>query len=245
MSLVPDLSVVIPAYNEEVRIGPTLGKVSAYLTRRGIEAEVVVVDDGSWDATVRHVEDAARELPVRVLRNGINRGRGFSIKRGCLEASGRVILSTDADLSTPIEEVDHFVSWLDRGYDVVIGSRSLDPRTVKRRQPPYRERMGLVFNRLVQALVLRGIADTQCGFKAFSAPAAGAIFPRLSIDRFCSDVEALVVAHRLGFRIREEPVAWYDSPMSRVRLLRDPLNMVFDLIRIFQRYGLTRLPPRQ
>jgi dolichyl-phosphate beta-glucosyltransferase len=227
------LSIVIPAYNEERRIGKTLSSVVAYLADRAPRFEVIVVDDGSVDATRELVgEVAAREPRVRLLALGANRGKGMAVRRGMLEARGDWLLFSDADLSTPIEEAERLAAAIGAGADIAIGSRSLRGARVEVHQPWCREAMGKTFNRIVRVLAVRGFVDTQCGFKCFTREAARAVFERARIDRFAFDVEALVIARRLGFRIAEVPIRWANEPNSRVAIVSDSARMLADLLRI-------------
>jgi dolichyl-phosphate beta-glucosyltransferase len=211
-----ELSVVIPAYNEEGRLPPTLDRLRAYLGSRGLDHEIVVVDDGSRDAT----SEIARAHGATVVRNDTNRGKGFAARRGMLLARGRRRLMTDADLSTPIEDLARLEARLDEGYDVAIASRALPGSNVEVRQPVYREAMGRLFNVCVRMLAVPGLHDTQCGFKLFTAAAAAASFEPARLDGFSFDVETLFIARRRGFRIAEVPVTWRNDEASRV----GPLN---------------------
>jgi dolichyl-phosphate beta-glucosyltransferase len=214
-----DLSIVIPAFNEEERLPASLGAVSAYLAARpsAPRVEVLVVDDGSSDATASRGEDAGRRhgLDLRVLRLPKNRGKGFAVRTGCLEAAGRLILVSDADFSTPIYEWEKLAS---ANAPVAIGSRALDESLVKERQSLGRRAMGKLFNQIARLLLVPGIRDTQCGFKLFTREAARAIFGRAQVDRFAFDVEVLALARELGYPIAEVPVLWFNSPDSRVTL---------------------------
>lgn len=223
------LSVVIPAYNEALRLPATLARVGAHLAGRGVPHEIVVVDDGSSDATAE-VARAAGET-VRVLRHEPNRGKGYAVRRGMLAAVGERRLMTDADLSTPIEELAKLEAAIDRGFDVAIGSRAVAGATIEVHQPAYREAMGRLFNVLVQALLLPGLADTQCGFKLFTAGAAEAAFGACRLDGFSFDAEALYVARRRGLRIAEVPVVWRNDAATRVSLGAGGAAFV-DLVRI-------------
>lgn len=243
-----DLSVVVPAYNEERRIGQTLDRLLAYLARRGGASEIVVVTDGSRDRTAEIARQAASRGPVRVLDSGVNRGKGSCVRRGLLEARGALRLFSDADLSTPIEEVERLAAALGRGFDVAIGSRALPESAVAVRQPWWRQAMGRIFNACVQRLVVPGIRDTQCGFKLFTADAVQQIFPRLRIEHFGFDVEVLWLARRLGLRVAEVPVTWVDDPRSTVRPVADAARMFLDLLRIRRAerrglYGPVPAPP--
>ena len=212
----PPLSVVIPAFNEARRLPATLARVGEHLAAQGRPHEILVVDDGSADGTA----DVARAggVDVRVLRHEPNRGKGYAVRRGMLAATGARRLMTDADLSTPIEELARLEAELDRGWDVAIGSRAVAGARVEVHQPAYREAMGRVFNVLVQVLLLPGLADTQCGFKLFTAGAADAAFRACRLDGFSFDVEALYVARLRGLRIAEVPVVWRNDAATRVSL---------------------------
>jgi dolichyl-phosphate beta-glucosyltransferase len=223
---------VVPAYNEGGRIGSTLIEIIRYMGGRARDFEVVVVDDGSSDDTVEVVRAvSAGEPRLRLLCNGVNRGKGYSVRRGILESGGEAVLFSDADLSTPIEEYDNLLGYLD-GYDLVIASRSLPDSDVAVHQPAYREIMGRTFNLMVQALLLRGIIDTQCGFKLMKGYVAREIAARQRIDGFSFDVEMILIAKRLGYKYLDVPVRWINSPHSRVHPLGDSVNMMLDLFRI-------------
>jgi dolichyl-phosphate beta-glucosyltransferase len=237
------LSIVIPACNESRRLPATLDAALAALAERAAEegggptgspGEVIVVDDGSTDSTADLVAAVAASHPaVRLLRNGTNRGKGYSVRRGMLEARGRLVLFTDADASAPLPEAAKLLAVLDAGEaDVAIGSRELPGSDLARPQPWPRRMLGWVFRQLVRLLVVRGFRDTQCGFKAFRREAAREIFRRQTLDGFAFDVEALFLARRLGYRVVEVPVRWLDSSESRVRPVRDGFRMLCDLVRI-------------
>ena len=228
------LSVVIPAFNEGERLDGTLARVFEYLSGRGGSFEVIVVDDGSTDGTVATARRAAeRRRNLRVVLNGRNRGKGFSVRRGVEESRGEFILFSDADLSTPIEDIEKlFHALLEEGYDIAIGSRSLRGSDVRVRQPWYRELMGKTFNKVVRLFTLRGFKDTQCGFKLFTGDAARDVFSQQRVERFSFDVEALYLARKGGYRIAEVPVTWYNSPRSRVSIVGDPVQMFLDVLRI-------------
>lgn len=235
------LSVVIPAFDEAERIGPTLAAVRDYFQSRAVQAEIIVVDDGSRDGTAVRAEAALSGFAAsRIIRLPGNLGKGAAIRAGVLEARGDLVLFSDADLSTPIAEIGKFLPLIESGADVVIGSRALPGSDIQVRQRTLREGMGKFFNRLVRLLVLKGITDTQCGFKLFRRDAARAVFSEARIRGFGFDVEILALCARRGYRIRQVPVAWRNSPPSRVRLVRSSLGMIADLVRIRRRLGRAR-----
>jgi dolichyl-phosphate beta-glucosyltransferase len=245
----PEISVVIPAYNEADRLPATLARLGAFLTDRREASEVIVVADGSTDETVAIAAAAARHMPcpLSVRAQPGNRGKGHCVAQGVRLAAGRRILMTDADLSTPLEELDRLTPWLDRGYAVAIGSRHLRGEGTRVGRKARRALTGWVFALLTSRLVLPGIRDTQCGFKLFEADAARSIFARLTVERFAFDVEVLVIATALGYRVAEVPVSWREDPQSTVRLARDASSMVRDLLRIRRRllagaYAVTSHP---
>jgi dolichyl-phosphate beta-glucosyltransferase len=227
----PSLSVVIPAYNEARRIEPTLQRVLAYLQARGEPYEVLVVDDGSTDATP-HIAQRYAAQGVRVLSHGGNRGKGYSVRQGMLEAGYERVLFSDADLSTPIETLDRFLQFPE---DVIIASRDMPGAHPRPGQPWYRWLLGQAFRGLVHGVVLRGFRDTQCGFKLFTRQAARAVFSKQTVDRFAFDVEALAIAVGCGFRVREVAVDWANHPETKVRLWRDGPKMILDLLAIARR----------
>jgi dolichyl-phosphate beta-glucosyltransferase len=233
------LSIIIPAYNEEARLAGTLDAITRYARQSLDRAEIIVVDDGSSDATAQiaaawSAEDDAR-VSVRVLRHRSNQGKGASVREGMLAASEPYALMTDADLSTPIDDVERLATAIEHA-DVVIGSRSIPGSRITRRQPIYRMSMGKIFNRFVRALAVGGISDTQCGFKLLKRDVAQAVFSRCTIDRFAFDVEAIYVARRLGYRVVEVPVRWHNSPASTVHPIFDSARMLWDLARIRRRH---------
>jgi dolichyl-phosphate beta-glucosyltransferase len=213
----PGLSIVIPAFNEARRLPESLERLRKWLAEGPHRHEIVVVDDGSTDGTSEVARRNGGEELV-LLRHSPNRGKGYAVRRGMLAATGERRLMTDADLSTPIEELPRLMAELDRGADVAIGSRAVEGARIEIHQPAYREAMGRVFNQLVQILLLPGLKDTQCGFKLFTARAAKESFGACQLDGFSFDVEALFVARRLGLRIVEVPVVWRNDEASRVSL---------------------------
>ncbi len=224
------ISVVIPAYDEELHIGSTILSITEYAEAKGWQYEIIVVDDASSDNTVSEAERAGET--VRVLKNGVNRGKGYSVRRGMLASRGDFALFSDADLSTPIYELDRFLDEARKGYDVVIGSRALANSKIEVHQPIYRELMGKAFNLILRSLELSHFRDTQCGFKLFSRRAVQAIFPLAKTNRFAFDVEVLLIAQRRRLKIKELPVHWRDSAPSRVSLVQDPLRMFFDVVKL-------------
>lgn len=227
------LSIIIPAYNEEAVIKNTLDRVGEYLEGRYPSYEIIVVCDGCKDNTAGLAEEAAKDnLKIQVLDRKINMGKGFSVRQGCLEAKGNYVIFTDADLSTPIDEIEKLLRCLEDGYDIAIGSRALKKSDIQIRQAWYREIMGKIFNLFVQTFAIKGIKDTQCGFKGFKKEVARKIFQRQTINGFGFDVEVLYIAKRLGYRIKEVPVRWLNRAASKVNPLIHPLQMLTDLIRI-------------
>jgi dolichyl-phosphate beta-glucosyltransferase len=228
------LSIVIPAYNEEKRIAGTLDKIHGFLKTKNYSYEVIVVDDGSADRTVGVSEESslAKERSLRVVKNSGNKGKGFSVKSGILKSTGEFVLLSDADLSTPIGEIDKLFCAIKEGNDIVIGSRALKGSMVSVHQPWYREIMGKTFNFFVKMLLMRGFNDTQCGFKLLRGDVARSIAPTMKIDGFCFDVEMLYLARIKGYNIREIGVVWKNSPESKVRLIFSPLSMFLDLFSI-------------
>lgn len=244
----PELSIVVPAYNEAERLGPSLRRVLDYLARRGDAAEVLVVDDGSRDGTAEVARGFAAE-GVRLLSHRGNRGKGAAVRTGLAASRGRRVLITDADLSTPIDDVELLEPHLAEA-EVVLGSRALAASRITRRQPLYRELMGKAFNLLVRSAGVRGIHDTQCGFKLLDGEVARRLAGELTVERFAYDVELVYLAQRHGDRVREVGVSWEDSPASRVHPVYDSLSMLRDLGRIRWRHrrrwrrGPVNRPPR-
>ena len=231
----PEVSIIIPAYNEAGRLPETLRRLKAYLEGQSLDAEVLVVDDGSQDETAAVVRAHAAGWPQLRLIPMAHGGKGSAVRLGMAEAKGRFRLFSDADLSVPIEELGKVLDPLRNGTAVAIASRGLQGSQVEVHQPWYRETMGKVFNRLVRIIVLGGIRDTQCGFKGFTAEAAGTVFPPLQTRGFGFDVEVLVRARRAGYRIAEVPTRWINSPQSRVHPLRHSLAMFLELLAIPRR----------
>lgn len=227
------VSIVIPAYNESARLGATLERVLAFISRQPWEAEVVVVNDGSQDGTAEVVRGYAQRSPdVRLLENPGNRGKGYSVRNGVLHANGGFILFTDADLSSPIEEAPKLLDALGRGADIAIGSRWVRSELQTRRQSVARQVLGRVFNGLLRVLLRLDFKDTQCGFKAFRRDAARALFPLQQIEGWGFDPEVLFLANRMGFKVEEVPVVWAHDDRTRISPLADGSRMVADMLRI-------------
>lgn len=233
----PHLSVVVPAYNEELRLGATLTRIAAYLDERQLHAEILVVDDGSIDGTARVAGEGLGKNRGRVLRNPGNRGKGYSVRRGVLEAVGRWVLLTDADLSSPIEEHEALAAAVrERDLDVAIGSRALAASKVEVRQNLIRQTMGKTFNLAIRLLTGLPFRDTQCGFKLMDRVRVRPLFETMVVDRFAFDVEFLFLCRRFGLSVAEIPVVWRNAPGSKVSVFRDPANMLFDVARVRWRF---------
>jgi dolichyl-phosphate beta-glucosyltransferase len=226
------LSVVIPAYNEEQRLPRSLASVLDFLKRQTYASEIIVSDDGSRDRTAAIARELLEGFPHQVLVTPQNRGKGYAVRQGMLAAGGDHVLFTDADLSTPIEEVSRFLAHLEKDQDVVIGSRALSGSQIEVHQNFLREAMGKIFNRIAQMWTFKGIHDSQCGFKCFRREAAQKLFSLQKLDGFSFDVEIVYLAQKLGLRLLELPVIWRNSAQSRVQVLRDPLLMFWDVLRI-------------
>jgi glycosyltransferase involved in cell wall biosynthesis len=231
-STVPDLSIIIPSYNEELRLPATLERIAAYLSTSGRESEVLVIDDGSKDGTAAAAESFRSKIPaLRVVSNGVNRGKGYSVRHGMQEARGRIALFTDADLSAPIEEAGKLIDALEI-YDVAIGSRAMDRSLISVHESPFREFAGIIFNKIVRSILWLPFVDTQCGFKAFRRERCRLIFEQQTIERFGFDPELLYLARRHGLRAIEIPVRWGHSPATKVSMLHDSIQMFIDVFTI-------------
>lgn len=226
------LSIVIPAYNEEARLLLTLEETVAYLKDQPFDYEIIVVSDGSFDKTAEIVQAVAlQNKKIKLLVNPKNMGKGYSIRKGVLASGGDCVLFMDADNSTRISELEKFNPYLDQ-YDIIIGSRALKGSKIVKRQSRLRESSGRLFNFFVQLFFLKGIKDTQCGFKLFKRAAAMDIFNRAKIDRFVFDVEALYLARKLKYKIAEVPVVWCNSKPSKVSFFKDFFSIIHDLVKI-------------
>jgi len=227
------ISIVIPAYNEEKRLGRTLDQVLDFVVQQGWDAEVIVVDDGSRDDTAELVKRYARSHRcVRLLQNPGNRGKGYSVRNGVLKSQGGIVLFTDADLSSPIEEATKLIAALNTGADIAIGSRWLRAELQTQRQSMARQVMGRAFNLLLRTLLRLDFQDTQCGFKAFRRSAAKTLFPLQRIEGWGFDPEILFLARRIGFKVAEVPVVWAHDEGTRIHPLVDGSKMVLEIARI-------------
>lgn len=223
------LSLIIPAYNEELRLAETLNKILQYFETVDYNFEIIVVDDGSKDKT----SDVAKSFDgIKVITQPRNFGKGAAVRKGMLSATGDYRIFSDADLSTPIYELPKILKNLQSGYDICIGSRALDSKMIKVHQPFYREYMGKMFNKIVQFLVIKGIKDTQCGFKGFTANVAETIFSKARIDGFSFDVEILFLAKLHGFKIKEISVEWYNDDRSKLDPIKDSIRMFVEILKI-------------
>ena len=229
----PHYSIVIPAYNESARLGATLERVLAYVRSQQWNAEVIVVNDGSRDNTPDIARAFAQKDPaLRLVENPGNRGKGYSVRNGVLNSRGRVILFSDADLSSPIEEAPKLFKALEDGADIAIGSRWLRSELQTQRQSLHRQIFGRIFNLLLRLTLGLQFKDTQCGFKAFKQPAAKAIFPLQKIERWGFDPEILFLARKFGFKVEEVPVAWGHSAGTRINPLVDGARMFQEMLRV-------------
>jgi glycosyltransferase involved in cell wall biosynthesis len=233
----PLISVVIPAFNEEARLGSTLEKILAYLDGRRLAAEIVLVDDDSRDATfsiaTRFCSDHGLAERMQILRSRPNQGKGFSIRRGMRAARGTFALMTDADLSSPIEELDKLEREVVNGpRDIAFGSRDVEGSVVAIHQSWFRENSGKIFNRFVRLITDLPFRDTQCGFKLFKMSTCRALFEKQRVFGFGFDVELLYIARKWGLSMKEVPVVWRHAPGSKVRFATDAPRMFLDLFRI-------------
>jgi dolichyl-phosphate beta-glucosyltransferase len=228
-----ELSVIIPAYNEEKRLRDTLIAVSRYLEKRYKEYEIIVVDDGSSDGTRRIAEEIAHRMPnLRIISNQKNTGKGYSVKTGILASRGDKVLFTDADLSAPISELEKLENALNREHGIAIASRADKGTVILKKQNILRRYMGKTFNMLVRIFLIKGFKDTQCGFKLFRRHVALDLFSRQKLNGFTFDTEILYLAGKLGYKVKSVPVIWSDSPGSKVRIFSGSLSMLLELLKI-------------
>ena len=228
---IPLLSLIIPAYNEAERLPPSLEQIHAFLSKQPFSAEIIVVENGSTDGTYAIVERLQKQIANLKLLHEDTPGKGWAVRQGMLAARGEFRFICDADLSMPIEEVARFLPPALNNMPIAIASREA-PGAVRYDEPEYRHLIGRAFNSMVRLMLLPGLQDTQCGFKCFRADAAEAVFPLVTIRGWTFDVEALFIARKMGYAIIEVPIPWRYYPRSRVKVLRDSLQMGMDLLRI-------------
>jgi dolichyl-phosphate beta-glucosyltransferase len=225
-----ELSIVIPSYNEEKRLPATLERIASYIKTSGRASEVIVVDDGSTDKTAEVAKSYSGQIEnLRVVPNGKNRGKGYSVKHGSMEAVGDIVLFTDADLSAPIEEADKLLGEMDE-YDVAIGSRAVNRALIEVHESKFREFAGIVFNKIVRIILRLPFVDTQCGFKAFRREKSKILFEQQTIERFGFDPELLYLARHHGLKTIEVAVRWAHSPATKINMWRDSLQMFLDVV---------------
>ena len=234
--MTPELSIVIPAFDEEDRVGDSINRILAFLRDKSLAAELILVDDGSRDRTSETASKAlenAHGIPTKVIRYEENRGKGFAVKTGLQAASAQVALFSDADLSTPIEEMSKLIDPIRNGeYDVTFGSRAIDRTLIGTHQPWRREQGGKLMNLIIRTMSGLGFADTQCGFKAFNMAKFRPLLDVMTVDRFGFDVEFLFVAKAHGLRLKEVPVRWNNVEGSKVSVVRDTRRMFSELAQI-------------
>jgi dolichyl-phosphate beta-glucosyltransferase len=231
----PSVSIVIPAYNEANRLPETLRKLEEHYSSSNLAVEIVISVEPSTDGTLALAEAATKSFPnLIVITHHEERGKGFAVRNGMMQARGRLIFFTDADLSTPLGDLENSVALFQRepAIDVIVGNRQHPDSVIVQRQSAMRESMGKTFNWIVRLLAGLSISDTQCGFKGFRSRAAKEIFCRQRLDGFSFDVEVLLLAESMGFVVREVPVHWKNSPASHVRVVQDSLRMLKDVIGI-------------
>lgn len=227
------ISLVIPAFNEEKRLGKSLEKLSEFLRNQSEEFEVVVVDDGSTDTMVEVARSFSNKIPkLQVVSLPYNQGKGAAVNRGFKESQGEIVVFTDADFSTPITETTKLLSKIEEGYDIAVGSRAVDRNLVKEHQNFFRELMGRASNLLIQIVAVSGISDTQCGFKAFNRKTTQIIFEKQVIFGYGFDIELLHLAGKLGLKVTEVPVLWYNDEASKVSPVKDAIITLYELFKI-------------
>lgn len=241
------ISIIIPAYNEEQRISATLDKIISYTNADNFyNYEIIVVDDGSKDNTTEIVGKYIEQFNVvRLVKQVVNQGKGAAVRRGMLDSKGDLLLFSDADLSTPIEELTKLIEKIKSGNDIAIGSRALNNDLIREHQPFYREIMGKTFNKIVQFLVIKGIFDTQCGFKLFTKEVGKKVFGLSKIDGFSFDVEVLYLASKLNYKISEVPVLWFNDDRSKVNPITDSIKMLNEIFKIKSLHKSTKFNKKQ
>ncbi|HLF27663.1 MAG TPA: dolichyl-phosphate beta-glucosyltransferase [Anaerolineae bacterium] len=227
----PFLSIIIPAYNEALRLPASLNQIAEFIVTQNYPVEVIVVNNNSRDATPQIAEEFAAEQPYACVLHEPRQGKGAAVRTGMLAARGEYLFICDADLSMPIEEIGKFMPPAIDSYDVAIASREA-PGARRIGEPQYRHLMGRVFNTLVRVLAIPHIQDTQCGFKVFRREAAHTVFPLQTIEGWGFDVEVLFIALRRGYRLVEVPITWYYRPQTKINPLRDSINMVTEVLRV-------------
>jgi glycosyltransferase involved in cell wall biosynthesis len=227
----PKLSIIIPAYNEEKRIGLSLDKVVTFVSTQAYPIEVLVVNNNSRDRTAEIIDSFVEEFPFMRRVDQPIQGKGAALRKGIMEGRGDILFIADADFSMPVEEIAKFMPAMHEGYDIAIGSREL-PESNRVGEPEYRHIMGRVYNFVVRLFAIPKIHDTQCGFKAFKRDVAREIFPMQTIDGWGFDVEILYIALQRGYTLYEVPITWHYMPESRVNPLRDSIDMFLDVFRV-------------
>ena len=235
------LSVVVPIYNEEERIGPSLIRIVDYFAEKDYRYELILVMDGCEDNSaeickglLKKMKGRLENCSVNFLESMENHGKGYSVRKGCLFAKGKYVLFMDADLSTPVEEVEKLIAYLQDGFNIAIGSRAIRGADVVVKQSIIRRSMGKIFNFFVRMITGMDYHDTQCGFKCFDSTAVEIIFNRLKIDGFGFDVEILYLAKQFNLKVKEVPVRWFNSPKSKVRIIADSVEMLLSILKIKQ-----------
>ncbi len=238
-------SIIIPAYNESRRIEPTLERVLAYVSDQELDTEIIIVNDGSRDNTADIVRRHARQNPsLRLIENPGNRGKGYSVRSGMLHAQGEIMLFSDADLSSPIEESTKLFAAIVSGADVAIGSRWVKPELQTQPQSLHRQLFGRIFNLALRFVLGLRFKDTQCGFKAFSRRAVNSIFPSQKIERWGFDPEVIFLAEKQGLKVAEVPVRWAHEKGGSIHPVRDGLRMLLDVLKVRWNWSTGKYPAR-